>query len=124
MVPPPQNQAIYYRHGSFLGKMIFGAMRYEKEAFHVAYAIEVSGWSCHWVQKILCAQDRHAFKYLIEHAKLQHHPSVLERLPSKLFKHIADTGCIVISVQDKTSSPTLDHFKLVNIHLSVGVPGF
>ena len=43
-------------------KMIFGAMRYEKEAFHVAYAIEVSGWSCHWVQKILCVTS-HAKTY-------------------------------------------------------------
>ena len=53
--------------------------------YFIAHAIEVSGWSCDWVQKILCAQFYHTIKYLIEHAEPQHHPAVLEGLPSTLF---------------------------------------
>ena len=48
--------------------------------------------------------------------------SLLQGLPRQLTQHVSYTGSVVMSVEDKSGSSSLDHLKLVDISLGVWVP--
>ena len=59
---------------------------------------------------------------LVQHGKSALFSSLAEGWPTKFGDHVGDTRGVVVSVQHKPGSTSLDHFQLVCSTCSIGIP--